>query len=258
MIRSPKNFLESHLDTLRAQGRHTFTLSELQKQFDISDQALTKALQRIKQKKKAISLRKGFYVITPIPAPNLFIPDLMNFLNRNFYTGLLSAAAHHTLMQETPNEYYIITKKPVLLPIRTNQLNINFYHKKKWDQDDIVDNISSPELTALDLVHYAPRLGGFDRITAVLDDLTELMDAETLVATAKNYADTATVQRLGYILHEILYLAPFAESLIDYLKTTKYYPILLHSQKEKPENMVSGNIWRVIPNIGINDIHIVS
>jgi predicted transcriptional regulator of viral defense system len=188
MIRSPQNFLESHLDTLRAQGRHTFTLSELQKQFDISDQALTKALQRIKQKKKAISLRKGFYIITPIPAPNLFIPDLMNFLNRNFYTGLLSAAAHHTLIQETPNEYYIITKKPVLLPIRTDQLNINFYNKKKWDQDDIVDNISSPELTALDLVYYAPRLGGFDRITAVLDDLTELMDAETLVATAKNYA----------------------------------------------------------------------
>jgi predicted transcriptional regulator of viral defense system len=258
MIRSPHNFLEYHLDTLRSEGRYTFTLTELRQQFNISEGALIKALRRIKQKKKAISLRKGFYVITPIPAPNLYVPDLMNFLNRNFYTGLLSAAAHHTLMHETPNEYHIITKKPVLLPIRTNQININFNYKKHWHQHDIVDNISSPELTALDLVHYAPKLGGFDRITAVLDDLTELMDAETLVATAKTYADTTTVQRLGYILHEILYLAPFAESLIDYLKTTKYYPVLLHPQKEKPKSMVSGNIWRVIPNIGINDIHIVS
>ena len=50
--------------------------------------------------------------------------------------------------------------------------------------------MSSPELTALDLVHYADSLGGLNKITEVLDLLTEIMDAETLAATAKNYADT--------------------------------------------------------------------
>jgi hypothetical protein len=258
MIRRPHFFLEYHLDALRAQGRHTFTLPDLRQQFDISDQALGKALQRLKQKKKAICLRKGFFVITPIPTLNLFIPDLMKFLNKNYYTGLLSAAAHHLPGSETSIDYHIITTKPVLLPIRTNQLNINFYYKRKWQQNDIVDNISSPELTALDLVHYADRLGSLNKIIEALDFLTEIMDVEALVVTAKNYADTTTVQRLGYILHEILYNGPFAESLIDYLKTTRYYPVLLHPQKEKPENMVSGNIWRVVPNIKINDTHTFS
>jgi hypothetical protein len=232
MIRRPHNFLEYHLDALRAQGRHTFTLPELRQEFDISDQALSKALRRLKQKKKAICLRKRFFVITPIPTPNLFIPDLMKFLNRDYYTGLLSAAAHHILMPELSIDHHIITTKPVLLPIRTNQLNINFYYKRQWQQDDIVNDISSPELTALDLVHYADRLGGLNKIIEALDFLTEIMDAEALVVTAKNYADTTTVQR--------------------------HYPILLHPQKEKPENMVSGNIWRVVPNIEINDIHIAS
>jgi predicted transcriptional regulator of viral defense system len=250
--------LEYHLDALRGQGRHTFTLPELRQQFDISDQALGKALQRLKQKKKAICLRKGFYVITPIPTPNSFIPELMKFLKRSHYTGLLSAAAHHLPRPETSINYHIITTRPVVLPIRTNQLNINFYYKRKWHQDDIIDDISSPELTALDLVRYADRLGGLNNITEELDLLTEIMDAEALATTAKNYADTTTVQRLGYILHEILYNGPFAESLIDYLKTTRFYPVLLHPQKEKPENMVSGNIWRVVPNVEINDIHIVS
>jgi hypothetical protein len=170
----------------------------------------------------------------------------------------LSAAAHHLPGSETSINYHIITTKPVVRSIRTNQLNINFYYKHKWQQDDIVDDISSPELTALDLVHYADRLGGLNKITEALDFLTEIMDAEALATTAKNYADTTTVQRLGYILHEILYNPPFSESLIDYLKTTRFYPVLLHPQKEKPENMVSGNIWRVVPNMEINDIHIVS
>ena len=251
MIRRPHFFLEYHLDALRAQGRHTFTLPELRQQFDISDQALGKAMQRLKRKKKAICLRKGFYIITPVPTPDLFIPDLMKFLNKSYYTALLSAAAHHLLTPETSIDYHIITTKPVVRPIRTNQLNINFYYKRQWQQDDIVDDISSPELTALDLVHYAGRLGGFNKIIEVLDLLTEVMDAKTLANTAKNYADTTTVQRLGYILHEVLYNAPFAESLIDYLKTVKYFPVLLHPQKQKPENMVSGNIWRVVPNIEI-------
>jgi predicted transcriptional regulator of viral defense system len=258
MIRRPHFFLEYHLDTLRAQGIHTFTLPALRQQFDISNQALDKALQRLKQKKKAICLRKGFYVITPVPTPNLFIPDLMKFLNKSYYTGLLTAAAHHLLNPEPPTDYHIITTKPVLLPIRTDQININFYYKRQWQQEDIVDDISSSELTALDLVHYADRLGGLNKIIEELDFLTEIMDAKILAATAKNYANTTTVQRLGYILHEILYNVPFSESLIDHLKTTKYFPVLLHPQKEKPENMVSGNIWRVVPNIKINGNHIVS
>jgi hypothetical protein len=39
--------------------------------------------------------------------------------------------------------------------------------------------------------------------------------------------------------------------LMGYLKTIKHYPVLLRSQKEKPQTMVTGNNWKNNRNGGI-------
>jgi len=266
MKRNSYNYLEAYVDGLRSKGRYTFTLAELHQQFDISAEALSKSLQRLIQKKEATRIRKEFYVVVPpeyrnrgVLPPLLFIADLMNFLNRDYYTGLLNAAAFYGAAHQQPQEFFVITTKPVLIPIRTQKLKINFCYKKHWREEDIIQrktdtgylNVSSPELTALDLIYYHPRIGGLNRATTVLQELAESIDAEKLVTTAKHYGQIATIQRLGFLLDEILGGKQLVRPLLTYLKTIPHYPVLLLTQKENPHTKGAGNGWKVIANTEI-------
>src|SRR3546814_1865195 len=79
----------------------------------------------------------------------------MKSLNKRYYIGLFSAAALHGAAHQQPMEYYVLTEKPALRDIKNEKLSINFYVKKDWSEDDIVQkktdagyiNVSSPELT---------------------------------------------------------------------------------------------------------------
>ena len=260
------NYVSDFTNELRAKGRYAFTLPELESRFNVSNNALSKALQRAKQKKEIAIVRKEFYIIvTPeyrsrgILPPVLFIADLMRFLNRNYYTGLLNAAVFYGAAHQQPQEFFVITTKPVLLPIKNNKLKINFCYKKSWAEEDIIERktdtgylkISSAELTALDLVYYHDRIGGINRVATILEELSESMEPEKLAATAKRYGQIATVQRLGFLLDNVLDKKAHTLPLQDYLKTVKHYPVLLRPQKEKPQRMVTGNNWKVVPNIEI-------
>ncbi|HVB02646.1 MAG TPA: type IV toxin-antitoxin system AbiEi family antitoxin [Chitinophagaceae bacterium] len=260
------NYLEDYIDLLRSKGKYTFTLPKLREQFNLSEEALGKALQRLKRKKEAARIRKEFYVIVPpeyrsrgVLPPMLFITELMEFLNRHYYTALLSAAAIYGAAHQQPQEFYVITTKPVLFPINSDKIKINFCYKKQWGDVDIVDRktdtgylkVSSPELTALDLFYYHDRVGGFNRVATVLEELSESMHAEKLAETASRYGQIAIVQRLGFILDEILDQRSLASPLLAYLKTVKHYPVLLRPQKGESDTMVTGNEWKVVPNIDI-------
>ena len=66
----------------------------------------------------------------------------------------------------------------------------------------------------------------------------------------KRYSPITAVQRLGFLLEEILNLPDLSEPIKEYLKTVNYFPVLLRPQKEKPE-MITGNDWKVVQNIEI-------
>lgn len=260
------NYLEDYTKELRSNGRYSFTIPELRQHFTLSDNALKKSVQRLKKKKEIAMIRKEFYVIVPpeyyslgVLPPILFIADLMKFLKRNYYTALLNAAAFYGAAHQQPQEFFVITTKPVLLPIRSNKIKINFRYKKEWAAEDIIDRktdsgyvkVSSPELTALDIVHYSDRIGGLNRTATILQELAESLDAKKLAQAAQRYGQIATIQRLGFLLDEILDQKKLTLLLFSYLKTEKHYPILLSAQKDKPGNITAGNNWKVIPNTEI-------
>lgn len=260
------NYLTDYVNELRSKGRYSFTIPDLRLRFGVSENALKKALQRSKQKKEIALIRKEFYVIVPpeyrsrgVLPPALFIGDLMDFLNHKYYTGLLSAAAFYGAAHQQPQEFFVVTTKPFLLPVKSNKIRINFCHKKHLSEQDITERktdtgylkVSSAELTALDLVFFYDRVGGMNRVATVLQELAESLDAEKLAGAAKQYEQIATIQRLGFLLDEILGQKALASFLLSYLKTVKHYPVLLRPQKEKPETMVTGNDWKVVPNIEI-------
>lgn len=260
-------YLDSYIDEQRANGKYSFTTDELHTKLDVSENALKKTLQRIKNQGSVVAVRRGFYVIvTPeyrakgiIPA-SFYVNDLMKFLNRDYYVGLLNAAAYHGAAHQQPQNYSIITEGIALRSIKSDLVEIHFYIKKSWNKKDIfkkkVDtgyiNISSPELTALDLVSYYNEVGGFNRIATVIEELKEAMQPEKLVETAKQYNGISVVQRLGYILECVLYENNLSNTLYNYLESIGHYPVLLRPQRKKPENMITGNKWKIVPNVEIN------
>lgn len=259
-------YLESFIDERRSNGKYSFTTDKLHHHLNISDNALKKSLQRLKGQRAIVMVRKGFYVIVPpeysakgIIPTSFYVNDLMEFLNRNYYVGLLNAAALHGAAHQQPQGYSIITEGIALRAINNKNVNINFYIKKLWNKRDIekkkVDtgyiNISSPELTALDLVNYYSEVGGFNRVATVIEELRESMLPGRLIESVKHYEQMAVTQRLGYLLEYILEESELSSVLYNYLEQFDFYSTLLRPQKNKPKSMVTGNRWKIVPNIEI-------
>jgi predicted transcriptional regulator of viral defense system len=261
------NYLEEYMDSVRAKGRYAFTFDELKDKLKVTDKAILQNLYRLKAKKKIVTIRKGFYTILPaeysnygiIPS-NMYIDDLMGSLNKNYYLGLISAAALYGASHQQSMETFVITEKPALRDIITKNLKINFLVKKEWNKEDIKQmktdagyiNVSSPERTALDLLYYVDKLG-MNRVITILKELIEVIKPSILAKTAKNYSQMATIQRLGYLLEYELEAYKLSQAIFEIIADKKGKNILLMPGKNKIG--VANSKWRIINNIKIeNDL----
>jgi predicted transcriptional regulator of viral defense system len=255
------NYLSKYLTQIRAQGRYAFTLEELKVTFNLSYNVLNQTLYRLKSKKEIAQVRQGFYVIIPpeyskqeILPPYLFIDDLMKSLNKSYYVGLLSAAALYGAAHQQPMEYFVIVKSPAPRSIDNDKLKISFYSKQELLQEGIVQrktpagymNVSSPELTALDL--FDTNKFGINRITTVLQELAEEMKPANLSKIARQYTNTAAIQRLGYVLDSIQE-DKLANPLSKILNERMFFPVPLSVQKGKKGEIDSR--WKIIKNMEI-------
>ena len=68
---------------------------------------------------------------------------------------------------------------------------------------------------------------------------------------ARQYEEGAVVQRLGYLLEYVLEENELSDALYHYLESIGHYPTLLRPQRKKPENMITGNKWKIVPNVEI-------
>lgn len=258
------NYLEEFLDKIRARGRHAFTLEEVREGFpNASDKALNQNLYRLKAKSKIVQVRKEFYaVLSPeyasqgmIPA-SLFIDDMMKALAKDYYLGLMSAAAIHGASHQQTMETFVITEKPALRDIKNKKLKINFFVKSEWNRENIVHvktdagylNVSSPELTALDLLYYVGSLG-MNRVVTILEELFEVIKASELKKAAKNYPQKAAIQRLGYLSETILNNQKFSEILYESINLKKGANIPLMPGSSRKGNINSK--WKIIHNVKI-------
>lgn len=211
------NSVEDYLRKVQSKGRFTLTFPELKKNFDSSENAILQNIYRLKTKNLVAQVRREFYVILPpqysdrgmIPT-SLFIGDLMEFLHREYYVGLLSAAALHGAGHQQPMQFQVMIKKPPLRSIKNKKLDLHFYVKNNWQPEDIVKiktetgyiEVSSPPYTAFDLVRYHKKIGGLNRVIPILEDLVESMKSTELNRTAENQK-IPDIQRLGYILEQL-------------------------------------------------------
>ena len=261
---SSYNYLEDYLTEVRSQGRYAFTWEEAKEEFNISDKALNQSLYRQKSKGKIAQIRKGVYaIITPEYTKQgmlpmyLFIDDLMRSLHKRYYIGLLSAAALYGAAHQQPMESFIITEKPALRDIKKNRLKINFYVKKEWSDKDIIKkktdagyiNVSSPALTALDMLYYIESLNINSTVT-ILHELSNEISPSDLMQAAKSYPQTTAIQRLGYLLDKEIKNEKLSNAIIKTLNERRIFTVQLLPQKSITK-APADPIWKVIPNVKI-------
>ena len=258
---SSYNYLEDYITEIRSKGRYVLTLEEVRFKYNLSDKAVNQALYRLKGKKRIAQIRKGVYaIITPeylrqgMVPPALFIDDMMQALGKPYYVGLLSAAALYGAAHQQPMEFFVVTEKPALRPIRNKKVKINFYIKKEWFKEDIRTiktdagniNVSTPELTALDLIYYQESIG-LSRTLTILEELAGQMKPSVLNQTVRRYPQVTAVQRLGFLLCNELQLPQLAAPLIKFITEKKVLQIPLSTNKQRDGEL--NEQWKIIKNI---------
>lgn len=249
------------LDGFQRQGLYSFDRSKVEASVSVSSAAVRKSLQRLAEKGRVRRLRKGFHAIVPVeytsqglPPYDWYLDDFMRFQSQPYYIGLLSAAALHGAAHQQVQQLQIITsrqERPLALP----GLSVRFFQKRDFASTPLQQvkghsgmlPVSTPEATALDLVRYGRHIGGLDVALTVLSELAESIDPGNLAAASTTESETASIQRLGWLLDH-LGETTLADALHAALPTSKHLPRAALDPGAPRTGPITGNRWRILEN----------
>ncbi len=250
---------------LQSYEEYAFSWEELLQNSNKPASTLRKELARLSENKEILNLRKGFYLILSpryqsfgkLPI-QLYVDKLFKYMDRPYYVGLYSAAAYFGAAHQQIQKDYIISKPPALRSINKNSLSIRFFKTTHWPKQNIVKKksdagyfqISSPALTAVDLINYMPQIGGLNRMITVLEELLEEIERDDLHTLFSWYPYKSVLQRFGFLLDEFQVDDTLTELLYNHLKKEGFYSILL-SPKKGFKAGKTGNRWKVDANLKI-------
>ncbi|WFU13333.1 type IV toxin-antitoxin system AbiEi family antitoxin (plasmid) [Rhizobium sp. CB3090] len=215
MVYDQRSPLSSYIASLLSAGKVVFTSKEVEHALGLGRGAFLDAAERLQRRKALIRPRQGLYVAVPpqfaswgAPPPSWYIDALMRNEQQPYYVGLLKAAELHGATHQAVMEFQVITGKR-MPRIKAGRNFIVFYFRKDIAaveagiEDRKTDTgrmkISSPALTALDLLRYPQAAGGTDNVATVLTDLAEKISPAQL-AELSDAAERPVVQRLGHLL----------------------------------------------------------
>lgn len=214
-------FVESEIkpdrlpDALLAEGVSSFDAAEAARRTGLARDRVHGALKRLADAGEIFSPARGFYVIIPaqyrawgaVPA-SFFVDAMMAHLDRAYYVSLLSAAELLGAAHQRPQVFQVVVDK--YLPDRAfGRVRMQFVvnkHARSLATTSVntptgTMRVSTPEVTALDLVSRPLDSAGLDNVVTVLIELHEehpLAESELLDA-ADSYP-SASSRRLGYLL----------------------------------------------------------
>ena len=243
---------------------YSFTFDEVAEAYsDKSKTLVHNDLKYAAQKGSIIPLRHHFYLIIPpryskfgkLPI-ELYANSLFEFLDRNYYIGLYSAAKSYGAGHQQIQKEYVLHNKAPLLSISKNTIHLDFFTVSNWPKKNVISkkgdagmyNLSSPCLTAVDLIYHQTKIGGLNRILSVLEELTEEMKLGDIKDLLSWYSQKSVLQRLGFILDEIIPESDITNLIYEHLKPEKFYPVLLSPRSNQKPGAVE-NRWKVDVNI---------
>ena len=232
MLYMIKESINRWIEQRKLRGYYVFSYEDVRTAYPSkSEEYISTSLTRLISSKVIINPAKGFYVIVPteyalsgiVPAV-FYIDRMMDHLNREYYVGLLNAASFYGAAHQRPQSFCVINDNA---PIRNGEragINFMFIRAKYIHTDYLIPhkgklgkiNVSSPELTAIDLVAYQDKIGGLNRACTVLSELADSLDFDNVNHDFFTIHGLPVFQRLGYILEVVLEENELAEKL--YLK----------------------------------------
>ena len=255
-----------YIKQLQGYEEYAFSLEELLNNCNAPERTIRKELARLAERKEILNLRHGFYLITPpryqtfgrLPI-QLYIDKLFLSLDKRYYVGLYSAAAFHGAEHQKIQQDYVITVSPALRNIDKGKTKVRFFKTTHWPKKSIIEKrsdaglfkVSSPALTAVDLIYHQAKIGGLNRLLANLEELAEEITPTDVNDLLTWYPHKSALQRLGYLMDELEVKKDLTDPIHSYLNRKKYYPILL-----TPKNGVkagsSGNRWKIDVNMELD------
>jgi predicted transcriptional regulator of viral defense system len=261
--------VSEYIKQLQSFEEYAFSWSEILMNCNVPEPTLRKELIRLSEKNEIINLRQGFYLIIPpryqkfgkLPV-QLYVEKLFKHLQKTYYIGLYSAAAIHGASHQRIQQDYIMTVPPALRDINKDKTKLRFFKSERWPELNIIEKksdaglykVSSPALTAMDLIHQQSKIGGINRMLANLEELAHEITDKDLDDLLSWYPYKSTLQRFGYIMEALEVREDITKHTFDKLKQESFYPVLLSPKKGmKPGK--TGNRWKVDVNIKLeNDL----
>ena len=257
--------VSDYIDQCLAYEQYAFTWDELKSEIPKSVSALKNELSRLTKKEDIIPIRQGFYLILPprykqygrLPL-ELYVQKLFRYLEKPYYISFYSAASFHGASHQQVQQSYLMTQIPNVRDIKKGNNYLNISATSNWPKKNIIKrksdaglfNISSPALTAIDLITYQSKLGGLNRILAILEELAESIELQDLKDLLEWYPHISSIQRMGFLFQELQIEQRLIAVLKDYLKDNKFFPVLLSPEKDSKPGKAN-NLWKVDMNIDL-------
>ena len=247
-------------------GITTFSFQQIRCVFaERSEKTLRTDINRLISSKRIQNVYKGFYVIIPtqyrlkgVVPPTYYINELMEYLGKPYYVGLLSAAAIYGASHQRAMVTQIVTIGPRSRTSNKNSL-LDWNYRQQIPSELIENrnaemgriNYSSAELTSVDIVQFASNIGGYQRAATVLAELVDVIDMSKMEGMLP-YTTTTAMQRFGYLLEFVLFEQDKADQLYEMLKKRNgYFNAVMMSSEHPASNDKKSNRWRVNMNINI-------
>jgi predicted transcriptional regulator of viral defense system len=260
--------LEEWTEQLLSRGKFAFSLGELKRAMpSATDISLKRSLNRESSKGNILSVHRGYYIIIPptyktrgILPPSLFIDGLMHYLERDYYLGLLNAAAWYGASHQQPQEFFVVTEFPVMRPTEKKGVRIRYISKKeipvglteRMNTETGTVRLSGPLLTAADLVQYEKHIGGISRAATVLVELAEKIEPSAPYHLLVEHSPVSVLQRLGYILERETGRPDLANTLYNELQNKRINLFRIPLKTGEPaEGFPADERWKVIANTEI-------
>lgn len=261
--------IKDWINQLQQNGRLYFSLEQVTEAFPgLQSTGIRSALSRLSAKNNIISVWKGFYVIIPVSytskgilPPVMYIDHLMKHIQRSYYVGLLNAAAFYGAALQQPQIFSVIIQHPTLRDNKKKNVRLQFVSRRNFPADNLLEmrktqtgyvRISSALLTAADIIQYEKEIGGLNRASTVLNDLAESLDFNKIPDSFFGTVNTATIQRMGYLLENIIESTELANQLYEKANEAKcnFQPVPLKAGKTSQQKILDKK-WKIIVNIDI-------
>jgi predicted transcriptional regulator of viral defense system len=199
-------------DFLISRGRYWATTDEIATLTGAGSDATRHGLARLRSQRRLFTPARSFHVMIPpeyrswgaVPAA-WFIDPMMQHLGRDYYVGLLSAAAQHGASHQAAQTFQVVTGRHledrdferVRLRFQTSAL-VGQTPVEKANTPTGTMAVSTREATVVDVVEHPEKSGGLSNVATILREIGELDAAELTRLSALRPRTHA--RRLGWLL----------------------------------------------------------